>query len=67
MLRAASGHAAAAPPRGITYLNTFFVKHTRVRDEELYFHELIHVIQWRTASELSSPDAPPSYILQERT
>jgi hypothetical protein len=32
---------------GITYLNTFFVKHTHARDEELYFHELIHVIQWR--------------------
>ena len=32
---------------GITYLNTFFLKHTAVSNEELYFHELIHVIQWR--------------------
>ena len=32
---------------GITYLDTIFVRRTRVNDEELYFHELIHVIQWR--------------------
>ena len=31
---------------GITYLDTFFLKQTRVKDEGLYFHELIHVIQW---------------------
>ena len=32
---------------GITYLDTFFVKEGHVADEGLYFHELIHVIQWR--------------------
>lgn len=31
---------------GITYLDTFFVRHYRVSDERLYFHELIHVLQW---------------------
>ena len=31
---------------GITYLDTFFLKHTRSGDEGLYFHELIHVVQW---------------------
>jgi hypothetical protein len=32
---------------GITYLDTFFVRQSRAADEELHFHELIHVIQWR--------------------
>ena len=32
---------------GITYLDTFFVRHSRASDERLYFHELIHVLQWR--------------------
>jgi hypothetical protein len=32
---------------GITYLDTFFLKHTRAGDEELHFHELIHIVQWR--------------------
>jgi hypothetical protein len=32
---------------GITYLNTVFVKRPHANDEELHFHELIHVIQWR--------------------
>lgn len=32
---------------GITYLDTFFLKRGRVADESLYFHELIHVVQWR--------------------
>jgi hypothetical protein len=30
---------------GITYLSTIFVK--RPGDEELYFHEMIHVVQWQ--------------------
>jgi len=34
-------------PEGITYLDTFFVKHRAANDEGLYFHELIHVVQWR--------------------
>ncbi len=32
---------------GITYLDTFFVKRYRATDERLYFHELIHVVQWQ--------------------
>ena len=32
---------------GITFLDTFFVKQCHVTDEGLYFHELIHVFQWR--------------------
>ena len=32
---------------GMTYLDTFFVRYPRASDENLYFHELIHVIQWR--------------------
>jgi hypothetical protein len=31
---------------GITYLDTFFVRRSD-RTESLYFHELVHVIQWR--------------------
>jgi len=34
-------------PEGITYLDTFFVKQRAANDEGLYFHELIHVAQWR--------------------
>ena len=32
---------------GITYLDTFFVRPSRASDESIYFHELIHVLQWR--------------------
>ncbi len=32
---------------GVTYLDTFFVKRHRAADERLYFHELIHVVQWQ--------------------
>jgi hypothetical protein len=32
---------------GITYLNTFFVNRSSAAVERLYFHELIHVVQWR--------------------
>jgi hypothetical protein len=32
---------------GVTYLNTYFVKRTKASDEELHFHELIHIVQWR--------------------
>jgi hypothetical protein len=31
---------------GITYLDIFFLKKGRAADERLYFHELIHVVQW---------------------
>jgi hypothetical protein len=30
----------------ITYLNTFFIKRDELRNEEIHFHELIHVAQW---------------------
>lgn len=32
---------------GITYLDTFFLKHAQSRNEAIHFHELIHVAQWR--------------------
>jgi hypothetical protein len=32
---------------GITYLNTFFIKRDELRNEAIYFHELIHIVQWR--------------------
>jgi hypothetical protein len=32
---------------GITYMDTIFLKRTRASDEQLHFHELIHVVQWR--------------------
>ncbi len=32
---------------GITYLDTFFVRDEARRNEALYFHELVHVIQWQ--------------------
>lgn len=34
-------------PDGITYLDTFFLKRHQSKNEAIYFHELIHVIQWR--------------------
>jgi hypothetical protein len=36
---------------GITYLDTIFIKRMRANDEELHFHELIHVVQWRLLGE----------------
>src|SRR5437868_6427447 len=33
--------------RGVTYLDTFFVRADCADDEALHFHELIHVVQWR--------------------
>ena len=32
---------------GITYIDTIFLKPTQSENENVYFHELIHVIQWR--------------------
>jgi len=32
---------------GVTYLNTFFIKRGKLKNEAIHFHELIHVIQWR--------------------
>jgi len=32
---------------GVTYLNTFFIRRAELSNESLYFHELIHVVQWR--------------------
>jgi hypothetical protein len=33
---------------GVTYLDRYFLKRTVVTEEALHFHELIHVIQWRS-------------------
>jgi hypothetical protein len=32
---------------GITYIDTIFLKPTQSKNENVYFHELIHIIQWR--------------------
>jgi hypothetical protein len=32
---------------GIAYLDTFFLKPSQSENEAIYFHELIHVVQWR--------------------
>jgi len=32
---------------GITYLDTFFVTRKEMKNEVLFFHELVHVMQWR--------------------
>jgi hypothetical protein len=32
---------------GITYMDTFFLKPSQSANENLHFHELVHVIQWR--------------------
>lgn len=31
---------------GITYIDTFFMRNQRKQEESIYFHELIHVVQW---------------------
>jgi hypothetical protein len=31
---------------GITYINTIFLKPNQANNENMYFHELVHVIQW---------------------
>ena len=32
---------------GVTYLDTFFLKPAQANNETVYFHELVHVVQWR--------------------
>ena len=32
---------------GITYLDTYFLTRKVANDENLHFHEMIHVVQWR--------------------
>ena len=32
---------------GITYIDTIFLKPTHSNNENMHFHELVHVIQWR--------------------
>lgn len=32
---------------GITYIDTIFLKPAQSNNENMYFHELVHVIQWR--------------------
>jgi hypothetical protein len=34
-------------PDGITYLDSYFVRDEKEGAEDLHFHELIHVIQWK--------------------
>jgi hypothetical protein len=36
----------AMPFSGITYKDTFFVKEELAHSESLFFHELVHVVQW---------------------
>jgi hypothetical protein len=31
---------------GITYKNTYFIRHEHSLNEAVHFHELVHVIQW---------------------
>jgi hypothetical protein len=33
--------------RGITYLNTFFIRRDAADNESLFFHEMVHVAQWQ--------------------
>ena len=33
---------------GVTYVDRYFIKRTVMTEEALHFHELIHVIQWRS-------------------
>jgi hypothetical protein len=39
------GQMANASEAGVTYKDTFFVNSLH-RDESIYFHELVHVVQW---------------------
>jgi hypothetical protein len=32
---------------GITYVDTYFLRHEHMVLESIHFHELVHVIQWR--------------------
>jgi len=32
---------------GITYLDTVFTRSAQANNENIHFHELVHVIQWR--------------------
>lgn len=32
---------------GMTYLDCFFLREDNINNESLFFHELIHIIQWR--------------------
>lgn len=34
-------------PNGITFPDTLFVKGSHARDESLFFHELVHAVQWQ--------------------
>lgn len=36
---------------GITFGSTYFVRRDRADQEEIHFHELIHVVQWRELGE----------------
>ena len=32
---------------GVTYIDTFFLKPIQSKNENMHFHEFVHVIQWR--------------------
>ena len=32
---------------GVTYIDTIFLKPAQAKNENMHFHELVHVIQWR--------------------
>jgi len=32
---------------GVTYLDTFFVNKSYANSESIFFHELVHIVQWR--------------------
>jgi hypothetical protein len=40
------GEFERMPAAGITYRQTFFVQKEEARRESLFFHELVHVVQW---------------------
>ena len=33
-------------PLGVTYKDTFFINNLNQKNESIYFHELIHIVQW---------------------
>jgi hypothetical protein len=37
---------------GITYIDTIFLKPIRSNNENMHFHELVHVVQWRLLGQI---------------
>ena len=38
---------------GITYIDTIFLKPRQSNNENMHFHELVHVIQWRCLDQIA--------------